>query len=56
VVILSKVVVIDDNKRVKVNVKKYLKKVFEERYLNQKSVTSEKKAAGSSYFFTKLRF
>jgi large subunit ribosomal protein L27e len=40
----------------KVDVKKGLKKVFEDRYLNQKAVTSEKKAAGSSYFFQKLRF
>mmetsp|Transcript_59146 Transcript_59146/g.70574 ORF Transcript_59146/g.70574 Transcript_59146/m.70574 type:complete len:148 (+) Transcript_59146:125-568(+) len=44
------------NPEKKVNVKKYLKKVFEERYLNQKNVTSEKKAAGSNYFFQKLRF
>mmetsp|Transcript_4772 Transcript_4772/g.7068 ORF Transcript_4772/g.7068 Transcript_4772/m.7068 type:complete len:145 (+) Transcript_4772:52-486(+) len=40
----------------KIEVKKALKKIFEERYLNQKSVTSEKKAVGSSYFFQKLRF
>lgn len=40
----------------KVEVKKNLKKIFEERYLNQSQVTSEKKAAGSSYFFQKLRF
>jgi large subunit ribosomal protein L27e len=40
----------------KVEVKKSLKKVFEERYLNQKDVTSEKKALGSSYFYQKLRF
>ena len=40
----------------KVDIKKSLKKIFEDRYLNQKSVTSEKKAAGSSYFFQKLRF
>mmetsp|Transcript_13459 Transcript_13459/g.19806 ORF Transcript_13459/g.19806 Transcript_13459/m.19806 type:complete len:146 (+) Transcript_13459:45-482(+) len=40
----------------KIEVKKNLKKVFEDRYLNQKEVTSEKKAAGSSYFFQKLRF
>lgn len=45
---------IDETK--KVDVKKGLKKVFEDRYLNQKAVTSEKKAAGSSYFFQKLRF
>jgi large subunit ribosomal protein L27e len=40
----------------KVEVKKNLKKVFYDRYLNQKEVTSEKKAQGSSYFFQKLRF
>eukprot|EP00585_Thalassiosira_rotula_P023389 CAMPEP_0196255152 /NCGR_PEP_ID=MMETSP0913-20130531/55171_1 /TAXON_ID=49265 /ORGANISM="Thalassiosira rotula, Strain GSO102" /LENGTH=207 /DNA_ID=CAMNT_0041542603 /DNA_START=273 /DNA_END=896 /DNA_ORIENTATION=+ len=40
----------------KVEVKKKLKKIFEDRYLNQKQITSEKKAAGSSYFFQKLRF
>jgi large subunit ribosomal protein L27e len=45
---------VDDER--KVDVKKGLKKVFEDRYLNQKAVTSEKKAAGSSYFFQKLSF
>ena len=40
----------------KVEVKKGLKKVFYDRYMNQKEVTSEKKAQGSSYFFQKLRF
>ena len=40
----------------KVDVKKGLKKIFEDKYLNQKAVTSEKKAAGSNYFFQKLRF
>ncbi|CAB9505833.1 60S ribosomal protein L27 [Seminavis robusta] len=40
----------------KVDVKKNLKKLFLERYMNQKDVTSEKKAQGSSYFFQKLRF
>jgi len=40
----------------KVDVKKGLKKIFEDRYLNQKTVTSEKKAAGSQYFFQRLRF
>jgi len=45
---------VDEKK--KVDVKKGLKKVFEDRYLNQKTVTSEKKAAGSSYFFKKLSF
>ena len=40
----------------KVDVKKNLKKLFYDRYLNQKEVTSEKKAQGSSYFYQKLRF
>lgn len=40
----------------KVEVKKNLKTVFYDRYVNQKEVTSEKKAQGSSYFFQKLRF
>ena len=40
----------------KVTVKKNLKKLFYDRYMNQKEVTSEKKAQGSSYFFKKLRF
>lgn len=40
----------------KVEVKKNLKKLLYDRYLNQKEVTSEKKAQGSSYFFQKLRF
>lgn len=40
----------------KVEVKKGLKKLFYDRYLNQKEVASEKKAQGSSYFFQKLRF
>lgn len=40
----------------KVEVKKNLKKVFYDRYMNQKEVTSEKKAQGSTYFFQKLRF
>lgn len=40
----------------KVDVKKNLKKLFQDRYLNQKEVTSEKKAQGSTYFFQKLNF
>jgi large subunit ribosomal protein L27e len=40
----------------KVEVKKSLKKIFYDRYMNQKEVTSEKKAQGSTYFFQKLRF
>lgn len=44
------------NTEKKIETKKGLKKIFEDRYLNQKAVTSEKKAAGSTYFFQKLRF
>jgi len=40
----------------RVDVKKNLKKILLDRYLNQKEVTSEKKAQGSNYFFQKLRF
>jgi large subunit ribosomal protein L27e len=40
----------------KIEVKKGLKKIFYDRYMNQKEVTSEKKAQGSTYFFQKLRF
>ena len=40
----------------RVDVKKNLKKVLLDRYLNQKEITSEKKAQGSNYFFQKLRF
>jgi len=40
----------------KVAVKKELKKLFYDRYLNQKDVTSEKKAQAGTYFFQKLRF
>lgn len=40
----------------KVEVKKQLKAIFYDRYMNQKEVTSEKKAQGSSYFFKKLLF
>jgi len=40
----------------KVEVKKNLKKIFYDRYINQKEVTSEKKAQGSTYFYQKLRF
>lgn len=38
------------------DVKKAVKKIFEERYLNQKDVKSEKKSTGVKYFFEKLRF
>ncbi|KAG5179607.1 ribosomal L27e protein family-domain-containing protein [Tribonema minus] len=37
-------------------VRKAVKKVFEERYLNQGQIKSEKKASGSKYFFAKLAF
>ena len=40
----------------RVDVKKNLKKVLLDRYLNQKEITSEKKAQGTNYFFQKLRF
>lgn len=38
------------------DVKKAVKKIFEERYSSQKDVKSEKKATGVKYFFEKLRF
>lgn len=38
------------------DVRKAVRKIFEERYLNQKDVKSEKKATGVKYFFDKLRF
>jgi large subunit ribosomal protein L27e len=41
----------------KKNVKKELKKIFYDRYVNQKEFSDkEKKVQGSSYFFQKLRF
>ncbi len=39
----------------RVETKKNLKKIFEEKYRNQTAKT-EKKATGVQYFFTKLRF
>ena len=36
--------------------RKEIKKIFEDRYLNQASVKSEKKASGVQYFFKKPRF
>jgi large subunit ribosomal protein L27e len=47
---------IDDSDLKSEDVKKEIKKVFEERYLNQKDQKSEKKATGNAYFFNKLRF
>ena len=40
------------------NIKKSIKKTFEERYINQKTenAKSEKKGAGTGYFFKRLRF
>ena len=38
------------------DVKRAVRKIFEDRYLNQKDVKSEKKATGVKYFFDKLRF
>ncbi|OQR91445.1 60S ribosomal protein L27 [Thraustotheca clavata] len=40
----------------RVESRKTIKKVFEDRYLNQAACKSEKKAAGVSFFFKKLRF
>ncbi|KAK1948352.1 60S ribosomal protein L27 [Phytophthora citrophthora] len=52
--------VLDDevlaNPETRVESRKTIKKVFEERYLNQAACKSEKKAAGVSFFFKKLRF
>ncbi|KAF1335500.1 60s ribosomal protein l27, partial [Globisporangium splendens] len=52
--------VLDDevlaNPESRVESRKTIKKVFEERYLNQAACKSEKKAAGVSFFFKKLRF
>lgn len=36
--------------------RKALKKLFEERYLNQSTVKKEKKATGVSYFYKKMAF
>ncbi|KAJ8602731.1 hypothetical protein CTAYLR_003795 [Chrysophaeum taylorii] len=36
--------------------RKAIKKVFEERYLNQTTVKKEKKATGVSYFYKKMAF
>lgn len=40
----------------RVEMRKQVKKAFEERYLNQGAVKSQKKADGVSYFYKKLRF
>ena len=36
--------------------RKDLKKMFEDKYRNQSAKAGDKKAAGTAYFFTKLRF
>jgi len=40
----------------RVETRKAVKKIFEERYKGQGKKESEKKAAGTQYFFNKLRF
>lgn len=50
--------IVDDsalNAETRVEVRKQVKKIFEEKYRSQTAKT-EKKAAGVQYFFTKLRF
>ena len=44
-----------DAKASRIEAKKQVKKVFEEKYKSQ-SVKADRKAAGVSYFFNKLRF
>ena len=44
------------NSDVRVETRKNLKRIFEERYKNQASAKNEKKAEGVGYFFKKLRF
>jgi hypothetical protein len=44
-----------DAKANRIEAKKTVKKLFEEKYKGQ-SVKTDKKAAGVSYFFNKLRF
>lgn len=40
----------------RIETRKAVKKIFEERYKGQGKKESEKKAAGTQYFFNKLRF
>lgn len=50
--------VVDDaslSKEARVETRKNLKKLFEEKYKNQTGKT-EKKAGGTQYFFKRLRF
>mmetsp|Transcript_26065 Transcript_26065/g.34211 ORF Transcript_26065/g.34211 Transcript_26065/m.34211 type:complete len:143 (+) Transcript_26065:138-566(+) len=53
---LKKVVDETAFKEAKLETRKTVKKIFEDRYLNQASSKSEKKASGVQYFFQKLRF
>lgn len=53
---LKTVVGEDEYKSDRPEVRKSVKKVFEEKYLNQAAIKSEKKASGSKYFFAKLNF
>mmetsp|Transcript_11705 Transcript_11705/g.15896 ORF Transcript_11705/g.15896 Transcript_11705/m.15896 type:complete len:144 (-) Transcript_11705:1572-2003(-) len=51
--------IVDENQmkaEAKPEAKKAIKKVFEERYLNQSTVKKEKKATGVSYFYKKMAF
>ena len=40
----------------KKELKKFVRKTFEERYMDQGSSKSERKSQGTSYFYKKLRF
>jgi hypothetical protein len=44
------------NPESRLKARKAIKGHFEERYLNQATFKSEKKASGNNYFFKKLRF
>jgi large subunit ribosomal protein L27e len=46
---------VDESAASRVDTRKAIKKIFEEKYKNQ-TAKSEKKAAGVQYFFAKLRF
>ncbi|CAM9382565.1 unnamed protein product [Discosporangium mesarthrocarpum] len=53
---LKKVVDESALKTGRAEVRKAVKKIFEDRYVNQRDTKSEKKATGVKYFFEKLRF
>ena len=44
------------NPESRLKARKTLKEHFEERYLNQNTAKSEKRASGNQYFFKQLRF